>query len=98
MDGWAINPLNAEFNPICHLLSLLGAQPILHVNRIKVKGSSASKTASSYKEYNNRCIFLSFFIFAEANVDVRWFSFAGYCTVRSVSKGYKIISDDLEGS
>jgi len=27
-----INPLNVELNPICHLLALLGAHPILHVN------------------------------------------------------------------
>jgi len=32
-----INPLNAELNPICHLLALLGAHPILHVSRIRVK-------------------------------------------------------------
>jgi hypothetical protein len=31
------NPLNAELNPICHLLALLGAHHILHINRIKVK-------------------------------------------------------------
>jgi hypothetical protein len=31
------NPLNAELNPICHLLALLGNHPILHVNRIRVK-------------------------------------------------------------
>ena len=44
--GWAsnnaskwqvgFNPLNAELNPICHLLALLGAHPILHVSRIRV--------------------------------------------------------------
>jgi hypothetical protein len=33
-----INPLNAELNPICHMLALLGAHPILHVSRIRVKG------------------------------------------------------------
>jgi hypothetical protein len=32
-----INPLNAKLNPICHLLTLLGAHPILHVSRIRVK-------------------------------------------------------------
>jgi hypothetical protein len=32
-----INPLNAELNPICHLLALLGAHHILHINRIRVK-------------------------------------------------------------
>jgi hypothetical protein len=31
------NPLNAELNPICHLLALLRAHRILHVGRIRVK-------------------------------------------------------------
>jgi hypothetical protein len=31
-----LNPLNAELNPICHLLALLGAHHILHVGRIRV--------------------------------------------------------------
>ena len=31
------NLLNAELNPICHLLALLGAHHILHVSRIRVK-------------------------------------------------------------
>ena len=33
-----LNPLSAELNLICHLLALLGAHPILHVSRIRVKG------------------------------------------------------------
>ena len=32
-----INPLNAELNPICCLLALLGAHNFLHVSRIRVK-------------------------------------------------------------
>jgi hypothetical protein len=32
----SINPLNAELNPIHHLLALLGAHHILHVRRIRV--------------------------------------------------------------
>jgi hypothetical protein len=43
MTGWwrdlhygALNPLNTELNPICHLLALLGAHPILHFCRIRV--------------------------------------------------------------
>jgi len=32
-----LNPLNTELNSICHLLALLGAHPILHVSRIRVK-------------------------------------------------------------
>jgi hypothetical protein len=32
----AINPLNAELNPVCHLLAMLGAHHILHVSWIRV--------------------------------------------------------------
>jgi len=31
-----VNPLNAELNPICHLLALLGAHHILHISTIRV--------------------------------------------------------------
>jgi len=31
-----INPLNAKLNPICHVLTLLGAHHILHVSRVRV--------------------------------------------------------------
>jgi len=33
-----INPLNAELNPICHLLAFLGVNHIRHVSRVRVKG------------------------------------------------------------
>jgi hypothetical protein len=33
---YLINPLNAELNPICYLLALLGAHHFLHVSRIRV--------------------------------------------------------------
>jgi len=33
------NPLNADLNPICHLLVLLGAHPILYISRIRVNES-----------------------------------------------------------
>ena len=36
-DVSGINPLNAELNPICYLLALLGAHHFLHVSRIRVK-------------------------------------------------------------
>jgi hypothetical protein len=32
-----INPLNAELNPICHLLALLGGATIVDVSRLRVK-------------------------------------------------------------
>ena len=39
IDRWdfpPINPLNAELNPICHLVALLGANHILHISRVRV--------------------------------------------------------------
>jgi hypothetical protein len=35
-----INPLNAELNPNCHLLALLGAHLIFHVSRTRVKDNN----------------------------------------------------------
>ena len=32
-----INPLNAELNPIRHLLALVGARHVVHVSRVRVK-------------------------------------------------------------
>ena len=34
------NPLNAELNPICHLLTLWGAHHIFHVSGLRVKDKS----------------------------------------------------------
>ena len=36
-----INPLNAELNPICHLLALLGGATIVVVSRLRVKVTDA---------------------------------------------------------
>ena len=33
-----VNPLNAELNPICHLLELLGGATIVVVSRLRVNG------------------------------------------------------------
>jgi len=43
-----VNPLNAELNPICHLLALLGAHHILHVNRIRVNAELKDQKLSWY--------------------------------------------------
>ena len=32
-------PLNAELNPICHLLALVRAYHIVHVSRVRVKSA-----------------------------------------------------------
>jgi hypothetical protein len=45
-----VNPLNAELNPICHLLALLGAHPILHVSRIRVNPMSVVERHSPQDE------------------------------------------------
>ena len=44
-EAESINPSNAELNPICHLLALLGAHHILHVSRIRVKSTTNSNDA-----------------------------------------------------
>jgi len=38
-----INPLNAELNPTCHLLALLGVHHFLHVSRIRVNKKKSKK-------------------------------------------------------
>jgi hypothetical protein len=35
-----VNPLNAELNPICHLLALLGGATIVVVSRLRVYNCS----------------------------------------------------------
>ena len=35
-EGMVFNPLNAELNPICHLLALLAAHHIFHVSGLRV--------------------------------------------------------------
>jgi len=36
-ENMQIEPLNAKLNPICHMLALLRAHPILHISRIRVE-------------------------------------------------------------
>ena len=42
---FVINPLNAELNPICHLLALLGSAAIVVVSRLRVKGRGVDSLA-----------------------------------------------------
>jgi hypothetical protein len=51
------NPLNAELNPICHLLALLGAHHILHVSRIRVKACFSANMPRVLKS-ESICAFL----------------------------------------
>ena len=44
----ALNPLNAELNPVCHLPELLAAHHILHVSRIRVNTESKKWDAGVY--------------------------------------------------
>jgi len=53
-----INPLNAELNPICHLLVLVGAHHILHVSGLRAKITEKSfPTSGMYLFLNcNVCV------------------------------------------
>ena len=42
-----INPLNAELNPICHLLALLGGATIVVVSRLRVKAKKITRMPRS---------------------------------------------------
>jgi len=48
-----INPLNAELNPICHLLALLGARHIFHVSGLRVNKESFSGQKYPIERYIN---------------------------------------------
>jgi hypothetical protein len=50
MATWLkLTPLNAKLNPICHLLVLLEAHPILHISRKRVNQDFRDTPAISGK-------------------------------------------------
>ena len=59
-----LNPLNAELNPVCCLLALLGAHHFLHVSRIRVK----SLTLRLLMLYMYICIYI--YIYGAPILDV----------------------------
>jgi hypothetical protein len=46
-----INPLNAELNPICHLLALLGGATIVVVSRLRVNNELWSSCVHRQKDW-----------------------------------------------
>jgi transposase len=52
LNGLFLNPLNAELNPICYLLALLGAHHFLHVSRIRVKSLTLRLLMSYIQMYH----------------------------------------------
>ena len=68
------NPLNAELNPICHLLALLGAHHILHIGRIRVKNR-----ASSIQDGCTATLqMLHFIYFFSTNISTEYFKHAAH--------------------
>jgi hypothetical protein len=51
------NTLNAEINPICHTLALLGAHPILHISSIRI----------NYQVYSPRQLHTELLQFSQLN-------------------------------
>jgi len=47
-DTLHINPLNAELNPICHLLALLGDATIVVISRLRVKAWDVPSDIGQY--------------------------------------------------
>jgi hypothetical protein len=79
-DGDVVNPLNAELNPICYLLELLGAHPILHVSWIRVKTVTISLEV--YMMYFGRLAGLlnlfSFYIFRAQDCNISFLVVLNY--------------------
>jgi hypothetical protein len=50
----ALNPLNAELNPICHLLALLGGATVVVVSRLRInkcnKNSNINTRVEQYMD------------------------------------------------
>jgi hypothetical protein len=51
---YSFNPLNAKLNPICRLLVLLGARPILHIIRIRVNVIEFSFKMNNFVVWDDR--------------------------------------------
>ena len=54
LSVWTFNALNAELNPIRHLLALVGARHIVHVRRVRVKTTCLSKALTDYTVSHHR--------------------------------------------
>jgi len=50
--SFLFNPLNAELNPICHLLALVGAHHIFHVSGLRVKFLNVKQPILQYTHNN----------------------------------------------
>ena len=53
---WGFKGLNAQLNPICHLLALLGTHHIIHISRIRVNLCTAFSrlyTVSAIKTWSS---------------------------------------------
>ena len=65
----SINPLNAEFNPIRHLLALVGARHIVHVSRIRVKMSlPLSFSQNEVESHRNTCSLFAYYAMLTGNL------------------------------
>src|SRR5215469_13100111 len=70
MNNWCIcwffmHPLNAELNPICHLLALIGGATILVISGLRVKEC----TCKFFLDFNqNRDISVNFMIYSQCPI------------------------------
>jgi len=87
-----INPLNAELNPICHLLALLGAHHILHVGRIRVKQNSRTPERRKSSCYSTRVIVWCSFCFTLPRARRIRGPKCSYQTVNSVIRAWNILN------
>jgi hypothetical protein len=80
------NPLNAQLNPICPLLALLGAHHIFHVSRIRVKSAlHISGYNFAHPQEHFHCIY-SFWYNAPTPCH-RSAALSGHCTESCIYSG-----------
>jgi len=79
MSQDTFNPLNAELNPICHLLALLGAHHILHISMERVKELRTNKEVTCMKSTPNAGTLSKFMVICKHLLIFHFVSFGRLC-------------------
>jgi hypothetical protein len=95
-SGTCSDPLNAEINPICHLLALLAAHHILNVSRIQHCDGSEVDIFVSYSSVTGTA-------WSEMNVNLffvmdHWLKRSSLSKQHSATKVHTGVTDDVRGS
>jgi hypothetical protein len=68
---YVINPLNAELNPICHLLALLGGATLVVVSKLRVKQDITNKLHIIVINIIYQLVYLYIQLYISLNVNIK---------------------------